>query len=325
MSAVLSLRPAAPADLPAVRDLLTETWHATYDAIHGAAKVAEVTAAWHSVEALERSLHAPGAVFLVAERDGVLVGTSLAAPDGEGGACLRRLYVRPGAQGTGVGRCLLDATLAPFREVPAWLEVEPGNARAVAFYERHGFAREPGQGACGGRDDLSAIRMTRRPRADLVLRPVRDDDAQDLYGLLTLCFADYPGCFTDPHGDLPDLRAPATAIARKPGGAYWVVEDARGRVGACVAVDVPEPGTAELHRLYVRPDLRRRGLAERLTRLAEDHAAAVGARCLVLWSDTRFTDAHRLYERLGYVRGPRSRDLGDVSNSVEYFFEKAIG
>jgi hypothetical protein len=43
----------------------------------------------------------------------------------------------------------------------------------------------------------------------------------------------------------------------------------------------------------------------------------------MFWSDTRFTDAHRLYERLGYIRGG-TRDLGDVSRSVEYFFEKAI-
>ncbi|KAA2235310.1 GNAT family N-acetyltransferase [Salinarimonas soli] len=161
--------------------------------------------------------------------------------------------------------------------------------------------------------------------AALVLRPVRDDDAQDLYGLLTLCFAEFPGCFTDPHGDLPDLRAPATAIAGKPGGAFWAVEDERGRVGACVCVDFPEPGTAELHRLYVRADLRRRGLAERLVRLVEAHAAGQGARRVVFWSDTRFTNAHRLYERLGYVRAPGTRDLGDVSNSVEYFYAKELG
>jgi GNAT superfamily N-acetyltransferase len=156
------------------------------------------------------------------------------------------------------------------------------------------------------------------------LRPVRDGDAQDLYGLLTLCFAEFPGCFTDPHGDLPDLRAPATAIAAKPGGAFWVVEDGAGRVCACVCVDFPEPRTAELHRLYVRPDQRRRGLAEQLVRLVEGHAAAQGAGRVMFWSDTRFTGAHRLYERLGYVRGPRTRDLGDVSNSVEYHYEKVL-
>ena len=155
-------------------------------------------------------------------------------------------------------------------------------------------------------------------------RPARDDDAQDLFGLLSLCFADYPGCFVDPHDDLPDLRAPATAIAAK-GGAFWVAEDARGRVCACVAADFPEPGVAEMHRLYVRPDQRRKGLARRLIAQAEAFAAGQGARRVLLWSDTRFTDAHRLYAGLGYAGGEVTRELGDISASVEFFFEKRLG
>ena len=155
------------------------------------------------------------------------------------------------------------------------------------------------------------------------VRPVQDSDAQDLFGLLSLCFADYPGCFVDPHDDLPELRAPATAIAQK-GGAFWVAEDERGRVRGCVAVDFPEPGIAELHRLYVRPDQRRRGLGEGLVRLAEDYARGRGATRMVFWSDTRFTTAHRLYERLGYEQVGGTRDLGDISNSVEYRFERDL-
>jgi putative acetyltransferase len=46
--------------------------------------------------------------------------------------------------------------------------------------------------------------------AEPVLRSVVDEDAQDLFGLLSLCFAEYPGCFVDPHDDLKDLRAPGS-------------------------------------------------------------------------------------------------------------------
>lgn len=45
---------------------------------------------------------------------------------------------------------------------------------------------------------------------------------------------------------------------------------------------------------------------------------------LHLWTDTRFTTAHRVYERLGYVRLPEIRELHDRSNSVEYHYEKRL-
>jgi putative acetyltransferase len=155
------------------------------------------------------------------------------------------------------------------------------------------------------------------------IRLARNEDAQDLFGLLALCFAEYPGCYVDPHEDLLDLRAPAGSYAGN-GGAFWIMEDRRGRVCACIGIDYPSDGAGELHRLYVRPDLRRRGLGERLVRLAEEHARERQARSIFFWSDTRFAQAHRLYERLGYVRADATRSLGDISSSVEYRFDKAL-
>ena len=171
-------------------------------------------------------------------------------------------------------------------------------------------------------------------QGEFSLRSARDDDAQDLFGLITLCFAEYPGCFTDPHDDLPDLVHPGrwqsrcAADGRLLGGEFLVVEDARGRVCACIALDFPEISAdgspiAELHRLYVRPDCRGRGLAKRLTLHVEALARQTGARRMILWSDTRFTKAHALYGGLGYYRG-KTRPLGDLSNSIEYFFDKAL-
>lgn len=173
------------------------------------------------------------------------------------------------------------------------------------------------------------------------LRPARDDDAQDLFGLITLCFAEYPGCFTDPHSDLPDLVRPGHWRERRGkaedgkegallGGEFLVMEDERGRISACVAVDYPARDAAagkpiaELHRLYVRPDCRRRGIAEALTARVEAMAREAGAVKLILWSDTRFEGAHRLYRRLGYAQGTETRPLGDISHSIEFYFEKAL-
>lgn len=158
----------------------------------------------------------------------------------------------------------------------------------------------------------------------LPLRPATDADSQDLFGLMALCFAEYPGCFVDPHDDLRDLRRPGRPFGLNE-GRFWVLEDGRGRIRACVAVDFPRAGAAELHRLYVRPDQRRQGLGESLVGHVEAHGRSRGAKTIFFWSDTRFTAAHRLYERLGYARVPgEERALGDISGSREFRFEKAL-
>ena len=69
----LVIRDAEAADLPAVRALLVETWHATYDGIYGWQRVAEITNAWHSLENLKAQLGRDEGVFLVA-----LVGEEIA-------------------------------------------------------------------------------------------------------------------------------------------------------------------------------------------------------------------------------------------------------
>jgi putative acetyltransferase len=43
-----------------------------------------------------------------------------------------------------------------------------------------------------------------------------------------------------------------------------------------------------------------------------------------LWSDTRFEDAHRLYEGRGYRRGDELRELHDLSGSVEYYYRRSL-
>lgn len=159
----LVIRDAEAADLPAVRALLVETWHATYDAIYGWQRVAEITNAWHSLENLKAQLGRDEGVFLVALVGEEIVATASARQERDRAALLTRLYVLPNRQGVGIGRTLLQVALACFPDAPvARLEVESQNEPAIAFYERMGFFLQR-QARFDGRDDTpNTLLMAKR-------------------------------------------------------------------------------------------------------------------------------------------------------------------
>lgn len=156
----------------------------------------------------------------------------------------------------------------------------------------------------------------------LSVRSARDDDADDLIALIGGCFAEYPGCVLDVDGEIPELRGIASYAERR-GGAFWSVEQ-NSVVVACVGAMPAAEGGVELVKLYVRADARRGGLGRRLIGRVEAFAQGQGARHIELWTDTRFTTAHRAYEACGYVKQAATRALNDKSNSVEYSYRKTL-
>lgn len=157
----------------------------------------------------------------------------------------------------------------------------------------------------------------------LAVRPLRSEDSPAVIALVERAYAEYPGCVLDLPGvdaDLPELAE----AWRDAGGCGWVVEDG-AEVVACVGLvpvgDDEQGPRVELKRLYVAGTHRRRGLGRALVELVERHAVDDHrARSVELWSDTRFVDAHRLYERCGYRHTGRTRDLHDPSATTEYHF-----
>jgi GNAT superfamily N-acetyltransferase len=154
------------------------------------------------------------------------------------------------------------------------------------------------------------------------LRPVADDDSAALIALIGGCWSAYPGVILDVDGEEPWLRAPASAYLDWD-GRMWVATRADVLLG-CVGSRPRGRGVVELKSLYVHARARRGGLGSRLTRLVEGEARSAGARRIELWSDTRFLDAHRFYQRLGYRRTGRTRDLDDLSDTTEYEFARAL-
>jgi RimJ/RimL family protein N-acetyltransferase len=160
--------------------------------------------------------------------------------------------------------------------------------------------------------------------APLLTRPVVESDADGLIALVGAAYAEHPGCVLDLPGVDADLLRPAAAVGDR-GGRWWVVEaDGAGIVATIGAGPLDEQGDVELKRLYVAAPHRRRGIAADLVARVEAHAADLSARRVVLWSDTRFADAHRLYRRLGYVDTGRRRDLHDPSKTTEINFVRPL-
>ncbi|MFJ6072403.1 GNAT family N-acetyltransferase [Streptomyces sp. NPDC093065] len=69
--------------------------------------------------------------------------------------------------------------------------------------------------------------------------------------------------------------------------------------------DIARPGEAEIRMLAVAREARGRGAGEALVRACVDRARAVpGCVSVVLSTQRTMVTAHRLYERLGFVRTP---------------------
>lgn len=152
------------------------------------------------------------------------------------------------------------------------------------------------------------------------IRPVTKSDVPHIIKLISDVWAEYD-LVLDTDIEEKHLLAPDDYFHEK-NGEFWVVE-IEDEIVATIAAMMSDKETAELKSLYVHKDFRRQGLGEKLTKFVMDFARTKGAKELVLWSDTRFTKAHRLYERLGFERFGE-RELHDLNNSIEFGFKRKI-
>lgn len=155
---------------------------------------------------------------------------------------------------------------------------------------------------------------------DIRIAKARDEDAAGLIALIEPIYAEYEGVLFLLE-EMPELESIATSYA-KSGGAFWVALRGERLVGSIGWVPAGEG--IELRKLYVARDERRQKLGHRLAGMVEDTARARGAAFVELWSDVKFTTAHRFYEARGYRRDGRTRRLHDKSDTVEYYFRLGL-
>ena len=162
---------------------------------------------------------------------------------------------------------------------------------------------------------------------DVILRAARSADFPAIAALHALAFARLAASHHSPaqiaaHERL--TRAPAYADDLARSHLSVAVSNAGEIVGSAGWIDLPDqPGTARIRKVFVHPEVARRGLATRLVTDAERRALAAGACRLLVRANV---NAVPLYERLGYRALQRGvMAAGDGVDLPVLFMEKTPG
>lgn len=136
------IRAVASHDVPEVIDLVTDSL-AEFGLAFGVGASTD-----DDLAHLPASYADHGGAFWVAHAGDALVGTAGVFPVAPRTYELRKMYLRPAARGTGLGRQLLDTAVAWARArggTHLVLDTMEKMTRAIAFYEAHGFVRDDAQ------------------------------------------------------------------------------------------------------------------------------------------------------------------------------------
>jgi GNAT superfamily N-acetyltransferase len=140
---VVTVRPVTSADVPGVVALVRDTL-AEFGLRFGDGSKTD-----DELAALPDSYVQSGGAFWVAvDEGGNVVGTCGVFPVGVGDMELRKMYLHPSARGTGLGKRLLEETVAWCRASGAGrivLDTTEQMTRAISFYEANGFVRDDTQ------------------------------------------------------------------------------------------------------------------------------------------------------------------------------------
>jgi GNAT superfamily N-acetyltransferase len=153
------------------------------------------------------------------------------------------------------------------------------------------------------------------------ITPATAADVPGVMALIGRVYAEY-GFVYEPRVEVPDLFD-FDAHYAPPRGAFFVVRGSHAITGS-VGVERLDSDRAELHRLYLAADLRGHGTGRALVETVLTWCRGHGISELILWSDTRFDLAHRLYVRMGFTRTAERTLPADVNDTREYRFDRVI-
>jgi GNAT superfamily N-acetyltransferase len=302
----LNFRPGRDADASPIIALITACW-GEYPGVF-----MDVDGENPELRALATYFADAGGALWVAEQDGVLQGMVATRPSTGNSWELCRMYVSSETRGTGLASQLLNTAENFARHNGAhrlhlWSDTRFD--RAHRFYERHGFVRD------GGIKPLLDASNTldfgyAKPLSGLAIwkldTPAAASAARALGRILKSCVDDGASVSFLPPFALQDAeafyrrKAREVALGHRMILAAWV----DGTLAGTVTLDLDMPANqlhrADLQKLLVHPDIRRRGVARGLMTAIEAEADGLGLKLLVL--DTSVgSSAEPLYRALGWT------------------------
>jgi len=299
----LILRPGRDSDADGLIALIGRCW-ADYPGC-----ILDIDHEEQELLALASYCEARGGAFWAADDGGAVVGMAAVIP-ADGAWELKKLYVHPDRHGSGLGHQLLDtaeayAKAAGAERLVLWSDTR--FVRAHRFYEKRSWVRE---GPIRALDDLSKTLeygYSKPLKGISTLGPAAAASAeQRLAEILVACVdAGASVSFLAPLA-LDAARVYMRGVAQQVAAGHCILLAAwsdgvlAGTVNINLDTPQNQPHRADIRKMLVHPDARRRGLARQLMLAAE--AAAVAARRTLLTLDTLAGGhAERLYRQLGWV------------------------
>jgi len=136
----MNLRPAEPADRPAIRDVARRSLQASYSL--GPQAITSAIEEWYDEERITETLADDNHLLFVSDVDGQVVGFSESVLTGGEVGTLLWLHVDPAHRGEGIASALFERTRDELAELGATHlhgRVLEDNAEGNTFYENMGF------------------------------------------------------------------------------------------------------------------------------------------------------------------------------------------
>ena len=153
----------------------------------------------------------------------------------------------------------------------------------------------------------------------MIIRTANNQDCDGIIRLVDSVYGEYNDrvCLEGAEADLTDVESHFIAA----GGMFWVLDDGGQIVGSHAVVPLEQPAVCQFKRLYLDESLRGSDWGHELMQVTIDWARESGFQRVEFWSDTRFSRAHRFFEKFNFQRDGRVREMLDgIDPYQEYFY-----